>query len=187
MNPPWLIFKNCYIPYGQFLVCGHVFVSFYLFILYYFFDVLLTGHTGHVFWTGVDVFFPVCWASGQHNRGHSHSCTICVCVCVLISFCGPVYLLSKMCIFSVIPSPGFVRKLILPWSVSQVRCISSIKLQVAILLSRRPLLSSSMACSTLVKFLFLSTALTCYNSGANVQMQRVEFCAVRPPSGSLDS
>lgn len=37
--------------------------------------------------------------------------------------------------------------------VFQVRCISSIKLQVDILLSSRPLLSSSTACSTLVKIL----------------------------------
>lgn len=47
-------------------------------------------------------------------------------------------------------------------SDSQVRCISSIKLQVDILLSSRPLLSSSTACSTLVKF--LTSALTYYSS-----------------------
>lgn len=78
MNPPWLIFKNCYIPYGQFLVCAHVFVSFYLFILYYFFwcpanrTCFLDG--GRCFLSCVLSI----WSTQQGTQSQLHNMCVCV-------------------------------------------------------------------------------------------------------------
>lgn len=106
---------------------------------------------GGFVWMGVSVFPPVCWASGKMQQG-THS-LILMYSCALISFCGRVYLEPRIFWCFMQAHIDLIRLRLFGLYVFQASCISSIKLQVDILLSSRPLLSSNMACSTLVQIL----------------------------------